>query len=235
MTKRMLAIAAVIALSMTPALPLHASAAGADLDSPARWGATLGMPAPVVPPSWSEQAARPPDLVQGRRPSCPSGPNCSGAPGGYAWPVVGPILRGFEPPPDPYSAGHRGIDIGAPFGSPLLAAQDGTVAFAGYVAGALYISVDHPDGVRTTYSWLSAITVTKGQVVTKGQTIGSTGHGHPEVDQPHLHFGAKVGSTYIDPMTLLGSGSVVGLIHLAPLDGQGTSPALPATGPGLRC
>src|SRR5690349_16396937 len=114
------------------------------------------------------------------------------APGGYAWPVEGPILRGFEPPPDPYSAGHRGIDIGAPFGSTLLAAQDGIVAFAGYVAGALYISIDHPDGVRTTYSWLSAVAVRKGQTVVKGQVIGNTGHGHPDVVQPHLHFGARI-------------------------------------------
>ena len=48
-----------------------------------------------------------------------------------------------------------------------------------------------------------------GQVVTRGQVIGSTGHGHPDAAQPHLHFGAKVGSTYIDPMTLLEPGSVV--------------------------
>src|SRR5947199_3606175 len=112
--------------------------------------------------------------------------------GTYVWPVRGPVIRGFEPPPDPYSAGHRGIDIAAPFGSPLHAAQDGTVAFAGSVAGSLFISIDHPDGVRTTYSWLSAVTVTKGQTVTRGQVIGSTGHGHPDVAQPHLHFGAKV-------------------------------------------
>ena len=142
----------------------------------------------------------------------------------YTWPVHGPVIRGFEPPPDPYSAGHRGIDIAAPFGSPLHAAQGGTVAFAGSVAGSLFISIDHPDGVRTTYSWLSAVSVTKGQTVTRGQVIGSTGHGHPDVAQPHLHFGAKVGATYIDPMTLLEPGSVVGLIRLAPLDGPSSGP-----------
>jgi murein DD-endopeptidase MepM/ murein hydrolase activator NlpD len=70
--------------------------------------------------------------------------------GTYAWPVVGPVLRGFEPPPDPFGAGHRGIDIGAPFGSDIVAAQDGTVAFAGWVGGSLFISIEHPDGVRTT-------------------------------------------------------------------------------------
>src|SRR6266566_428872 len=79
--------------------------------------------------------------------------------GTYAWPVTGPVIRGFEAPPDPYSAGHRGIDIATAFGSPMVAAQDGVVSFAGFVAGSLFISIDHSGGVRTTYSWLSAVGV----------------------------------------------------------------------------
>jgi murein DD-endopeptidase MepM/ murein hydrolase activator NlpD len=137
--------------------------------------------------------------------------------GTYAWPVRGPVIRGFEPPHDPYGSGHRGIDIAAPFGSDLVASQDGTVAFAGFVGGDLFISIDHPDGVRTTYSWLSAVTVNEGEAVARGEVIGQTGRGHPDVETPHLHFGAKVGSSYIDPMLLLEAGSVVDLIHLAPL------------------
>jgi len=85
------------------------------------------------------------------------------------------------------------------------------------VGGSLFISIDHPDGVRTTYSWLSAVSVKRGDAVTGGQVIGATGHGHPDVAEPHLHFGARVGDTYIDPMTLLEPGDVSGLIHLAPL------------------
>ena len=135
----------------------------------------------------------------------------------YTWPVQGPVIRGFEPPANPYSSGHRGIDIGCAFGTPLLAANDGVVAFAGWVGGSLFISIDHPDGVRTTYSWLSSVSVKAKQSVVKGEVIGATGHGHPEVPDPHLHFGARVGSTYIDPMLLLVGGSVAGLIHLAPL------------------
>jgi murein DD-endopeptidase MepM/ murein hydrolase activator NlpD len=137
--------------------------------------------------------------------------------GTYAWPVVGPVTRPFEPSATPYSAGHRGIDIAVPFGSPLSAAADGVVAFAGWVAGSQFISIDHSDGVRSTYSWLSSVAVTEGQHVVRGEVIGATGQGHPEIPQPHLHFGARVGSTYIDPMLLLEGGSVAGLIHLAPL------------------
>jgi murein DD-endopeptidase MepM/ murein hydrolase activator NlpD len=149
--------------------------------------------------------------------------------GTYGWPVTGPVLRSFEPPSGPYSPGHRGIDIGAPLGTPILAAGDGVVAFAGWVAGSLFVSIDHPDGVRSTYSWLSSIAVSKGQTVTKGWVIAATGHGHPEVPTPHLHFGARVGSVYIDPMLLLEGGSVVGLIHLAPLDGA--APTMGGLGP----
>ena len=94
----------------------------------------------------------------------------SGSAGAYAWPVVGPVIRGFEPPPDPYQAGHRGIDIGTAFGTPVLAAQDGTVSFAGWVAGALFVSIDHPDGYRSTYSWLSAVLVPRGAPGDPGRT-----------------------------------------------------------------
>jgi hypothetical protein len=104
----------------------------------------------------------------------------------------------------------------------MVAAQDGVVAFAGWVAGSMFISIDHPDGVRTTYSWLSGILVHEGRAVARGQLIGLTGEGHPGSARPHLHFGARIGETYLDPMVLLERGSVAGLIHLAPLP-QGRS------------
>ncbi|HYT77789.1 MAG TPA: M23 family metallopeptidase [Actinomycetota bacterium] len=137
--------------------------------------------------------------------------------GSYSWPLPGRVIRGFEPPPSPYEAGHRGIDIAAPFGSNVVASREGTVAFAGWVAGDLFISIDHADGVRTTYSWLSEVLVYKGQSVAREELIGRSGHGHPELPEPHLHFGARVGSDYIDPMLLLEGADVSDLIHLAPL------------------
>jgi murein DD-endopeptidase MepM/ murein hydrolase activator NlpD len=137
-------------------------------------------------------------------------------PGSYSWPVVGPVIRGFLQPQDPYGPGHRGIDIAVSLGTPVRAANDGIVAFAGWVGGSLYVSVDHPDGVRTTYSWLSSVSARKGDAVRKGDVIAATGHGHPEIPQPHLHFGARIGQTYIDPMLLLVGQDVASLIHLAP-------------------
>jgi murein DD-endopeptidase MepM/ murein hydrolase activator NlpD len=137
--------------------------------------------------------------------------------GTYSWPLHGPVIRGFEPPPTPYEAGHRGIDIAAPFGTEVGASREGVVAFAGWVAGSLFVSIDHPDGVRTTYSWLSEALVKKGQSVQQEQLIGRSGHGHLDLPETHLHFGARVGSMYIDPMLLLEGADVSGLIHLAPL------------------
>lgn len=136
----------------------------------------------------------------------------------YAWPLRGPVLRPFEEPAGPYASGHRGIDIGAPAGTVVRAAQDGTVAFAGRVAGGLFVSIDHPDGIRTTYSWLSGVDAERGESVARGQAIGRSGDGHPASETPHLHFGARLGTRYLDPMLLLERGSLVGLVRLAPLE-----------------
>lgn len=164
-----------------------------------------------------ELVASPP--ASAMRPSAP-------ASGAYAWPVTGPVIHGFEQPNGPYGPGHRGIDIAAPMATPVVAAQDGTVAFAGWVAGSLFLSIDHPDGYRSTYSWLSAVSVRKGDPVLMGQVVASSGHGHPEVPSPpHLHFGVRLGSVYLDPMTFLEAAGVADLIHLAPLDGSGSSGA----------
>jgi murein DD-endopeptidase MepM/ murein hydrolase activator NlpD len=113
-------------------------------------------------------------------------------------PVDGPIVRHFEPPPTPYAAGHRGIDFGAPIGSLVVAAADGTVAFAGAVGGSLFVSIDHPGGLRTTYSFLSAVLVKKGETVAQGDPIARSGPGAVGED-PNLHFGLRSGDEYLDP------------------------------------
>jgi murein DD-endopeptidase MepM/ murein hydrolase activator NlpD len=138
--------------------------------------------------------------------------------GTYGWPVTGSVVRPFGLPEGPYGAGHRGIDIAAPAGTTVRASADGVVAFAGTVAGGRYVSIDHPDGVRTTYSWLSAIAVHAGDRVGRGDPVGSSGLGHPGVDPAHLHFGARYAGEYLDPILLLERGSVVGLVHLAPVE-----------------
>ena len=146
--------------------------------------------------------------------------------GEYGWPVSGAVIRRFEPPAGPFGPGHRGIDIAAAPGTSVRAPSDGVVAFAGQVAGDLHVSIDHPDGVRTSHSFLSSVAVRRGQGIVRGQILGATAAGHPGVEQAHLHFGARFAGQYIDPMLLLRRASLVGLIHLAPIE-EGSTPHVP--------
>ena len=145
-------------------------------------------------------------------------PATAAASGTWVWPVTGPVICGFDPPDDPYGAGHRGIDIAAPVGTPVLAAQAGTVTFAGKVGGQLFVTVDHGGGLVSSYSWVSALRVRKDDVIARGQTIALSGTGHPASGEPpHLHVGVRLNGQYVDPLAYLSPLSVGGLIRLAPL------------------
>jgi murein DD-endopeptidase MepM/ murein hydrolase activator NlpD len=145
-------------------------------------------------------------------------PEAAAASGTWVWPVTGPVIRGFDPPDDPYGAGHRGIDIAAPVGTPVLAAEAGTVTFAGKVGGQLFVTINHGAGLVSSYSWVSALRVRKNDVVARGQTIALSGTGHPSSGEPpHLHFGVRLNGQYVDPLAYLSPMSVSGLIRLAPL------------------
>lgn len=139
-------------------------------------------------------------------------------PGGtWTWPVMGPVIRGFDPPTSPFGAGHRGIDIAVPFGTSILAPEAGTVSFAGRVGGELFVTIDHGGGLSSTYSWLSSAAVRRDDVVARGQPIGATGGGHPGSVVPHLHFGVRLQGQYMDPLTYLAPLGVQDLIRLVPL------------------
>ena len=136
---------------------------------------------------------------------------------GWEWPVRGPVVRGFDPPEDPFGAGHRGIDIAAPVGTVVVAPAAGTVAFAGMVGGHLFVTLDHGGELTSTYSWISSTSVRKGDTVTAGQPFAVTGTGHPGASVPHLHFGVRLAGAYVDPLAYLADLGVVDLIRLAPL------------------
>jgi murein DD-endopeptidase MepM/ murein hydrolase activator NlpD len=146
-------------------------------------------------------------------------PGPARAAGDWSWPVVGPVIRGFDPPDSPFGSGHRGIDIAAAAGSPVRAPAAGKVTFAGPVGGRLFLTIDHGDGVESTYSWLDALVARKGDLVSRGQPIVRSGTGHPGEVIPHLHFGVKLLDVYVDPLDYLGPVDVWRFIRLAPLDG----------------
>lgn len=124
------------------------------------------------------------------------------------------VLRGFDDLEHNWHAGHRGVDLDAAPGSPVLATGTGTVSFAGVIAGKPVVSIDH--GVfRTTYEPVHA-EVRQGDEVAEGQRIGVLGH---SVDgYPGLHWGAKTGpDDYFNPLRLLEAPE----IRLKPVDAPG--------------
>jgi murein DD-endopeptidase MepM/ murein hydrolase activator NlpD len=123
----------------------------------------------------------------------------------YRLPVRAPaaIVRAFEPPPTPYSAGHRGVDLRVRAGDVVWAAADGRVRFAGTVAARGVVVIEHGDGISTEYEPLE-VDVHTGMLVRAGQMLGRVHgrHGDCAVDTC-LHWGARRGSDYLDPMSLL--------------------------------
>ncbi len=116
-------------------------------------------------------------------------------------PVPGRVLTDFTPPPEPWLAGHRGVDLVAAAGTPVRAAAAGTVTYAGMLAGRGVVVVTH-GALRTTYEPVTA-TVRAGQVVQSGQELGTLQDGHPScAPESCLHWGLRRGEDYLDPMHL---------------------------------
>lgn len=135
----------------------------------------------------------------------PADPGPSPADLRWSVPLAGAptVVRAFEPLPHPYAAGHRGVDLAGPPGSPVLAAGDGVVVFAGMVAGRPVVSIDHPDGLRTTYEPVDP-SVGAGQRIGRGSPVGALRAGHAGCPvEACLHWGLRRGETYLDPLSLL--------------------------------
>ena len=131
-------------------------------------------------------------------------------------PVDGPVVRRFDPPASRYGAGHLGVDYRAAPGSPVLAAGPGVVAFAGVVGGAVHVVVAHVGGLRTSYSFLRAASVHRGQTVARGAVVGVAGGTGDNHDGSVLHFGLRVGDRYVDPLLLFRPPDLTKVVHLAP-------------------
>lgn len=129
------------------------------------------------------------------------------APGArYAWPLVPPpaVLTPFRAPEHAYGPGHRGVDLAGAPGQPVVVARGGTVVFAGPVAGRGVVSVQHDDGLRTTYEPVAPL-VKAGAMVRAGDVVGLLEAGHPGcLANTCLHWGVRRDrSEYLDPLVLL--------------------------------
>lgn len=132
------------------------------------------------------------------------------------WPLHPPseVVLAFDPPDSLWGAGHRGVDLAGEPGQLVVAALAGQVVWAGRIAGRGVVVVSH-GATRTTYEPVRAH-VRVGDLVGEGQVLGSLELGGSHCfPSACLHWGWLQGTTYLDPLDLVGSTEV----RLLPLDG----------------
>jgi len=132
----------------------------------------------------------------------------AGTVGGYIWPCNGirwitSMFGGRQSPGGIGSTNHKGVDIGTPMGTPVLAAKSGTVTWASWNGDyGNCIIISHGNGNSTLYGHLSGYNVSTDQQVTQGQVIGYSGNTGNSTG-PHLHFGIIENNSWIDPLNYL--------------------------------
>ena len=129
-----------------------------------------------------------------------------GGTGRFIWPCHGTITSSFGWRTHPVfgtTKYHSGMDIGVDYGTPILAADSGTVIYSGWLGGYGYaVMIDHGSGLVTLYGHNQALNVYEGQYVTKGTCIayaGSTGYS----TGPHCHFEVRLHGEVTEPLNYL--------------------------------
>ena len=135
-----------------------------------------------------------------------SQPSYTQGSGVLSWPCNGPITSPYGYRVHPIfgtTIYHSGIDIGVDYGTPIHAADSGTVIYVGWISGyGNAVIIDHGNGMQTLYGHNQSLNVSEGQSVSKGQVIafaGSTGNS----TGPHCHFEVQVNGSAVDPMGYL--------------------------------
>ena len=129
-------------------------------------------------------------------------PPNEGAPRSFSWPVNGTITSPFGWRSNPFGGApdfHTGLDIAAPTGTTIVAAAAGTVILAQWYGGyGNFVLIDHGGHVSTGYGHMSAIYVSVGQHVQRGQAIGAVGMTGLATG-PHVHFEIRINGKPVDP------------------------------------
>ena len=174
-------------------LPPPGAAAASPPPAPA---ATAPVSAPISNPT--QTAALPPAVL-------PEPPAKSGR--GFIWPLKGEVLAEYGTT----SKGQHndGINIAAPRGTPVIAAESGVVAYAGNELRGFgnLLLIKHEGGWMTAYAHNDTLLVKRGDTVKRGQKIAKVGDSGG-VTQTQLHFEVRQGTRAVDPATVLGSGSI---------------------------
>lgn len=119
----------------------------------------------------------------------------------WTWPVKPKpaVSRSFQPPAQKWLSGHRGVDLSAAPGTQLHSPASGTVTFTGVVVDRPVITVDHGNGLKSSFEPVDA-TVQRGDTVSQGEVIGRiAGAGHcPPADC--VHWGVRRNGEYVNPL-----------------------------------
>lgn len=140
------------------------------------------------------------------------------------WPIEGRVASSFGEREDPFNgegAFHSGIDIDAPYGTPVRAAAEGDVIGASIRNGyGKEVVLDHGHDLNTVYGHLSEIAVVPGQHVTRGEVIGYVGQSG-RATGPHLHYEVRVHNVPVNPHKYLRTTYEQASFGSAPLIGGG--------------
>jgi murein DD-endopeptidase MepM/ murein hydrolase activator NlpD len=129
----------------------------------------------------------------------------------YGPPLDFAVVDPFRPPAHIGASGNRGLEYDNSDGAIVVAAAAGFVTFSGPVAGLNAITIQHADGIRTTYTGFLERWVDEGSTVQRGWAIGRAA--------PHLHFGAKIREHYLDPQILIDASEASPQARLVPPPG----------------
>jgi murein DD-endopeptidase MepM/ murein hydrolase activator NlpD len=163
------------------------------------------LPAPVAPQrmAQAEPAVSANIVTPAAEPVTDEKPTGTANSTSFRWPVRGRIIQGFGPKA---SGGQNdGINVSVPEGTPIKAAEEGVVAYAGSELKGYgnLVLVRHANGFVTAYAHASELSVKKGETVKRGQVIGKAGS-TGNVTGPQLHFEVRKGATPVDPAQYLG-------------------------------
>jgi murein DD-endopeptidase MepM/ murein hydrolase activator NlpD len=120
----------------------------------------------------------------------------------FRWPVHGKIIAGFGPRPNGQQ--NDGINVAVPENTPVKAAEDGVVAYAGSELKGYgnLVLIRHSNGYVTAYAHAKELMVKRGDAIKRGQVIAKSGQSG-EVGSPQLHFEIRKGSNPVDPLQFL--------------------------------
>lgn len=123
----------------------------------------------------------------------------------WSWPLSPrpAVLRAFDPPARPWLSGHRGVDLEAAHdGAPLISPAAGTVSFVGTVVDRPVITIDHGNGLRSSFEPVAS-SLAAGSAVAEGDVLGQVQSGHCGPAPPCLHWGVRRGEDYVNPLAFV--------------------------------